>query len=77
MPTWVKYQHVTNKKRVGECLKADWDKKAKGTNLTTYYKIVDTFEKPDFVPDEAKAADKAAKAAEKAAEKAARDEAKE
>jgi hypothetical protein len=68
MAIWVKYQHVTNKKRVGECTKEDWDKKAKGTNLKTYFKIIDTFEKPDFVPEEAKAADKANK--DKKADKA-------
>jgi hypothetical protein len=65
MATWVKWQHVTNKKRTGECSKDDWDKKAKGTNLKVYFKIIETFDKPDFVPDEAKAAAKAAKLAEK------------
>ena len=67
MATWVKYQHVTNKKRTGECSEADWKKAAKGSNLKDYFKIVETFDKPDFVPNEAKEADKAAKAAAKAA----------
>jgi predicted DNA-binding WGR domain protein len=59
MATWVKYEHITNKKRVGECLKSDWDKSNKGGNLSTYFRIVSTFEKSDFVPKEAKEAIKA------------------
>jgi hypothetical protein len=51
---YVRYQHLANPARKGETTLANWEAKAKSTNLLYFWKKVEEFEKKDFVPREAK-----------------------
>ena len=53
MSVAVKYVHVTNPDRTGQCPAEVWDEKMRTTNLRLYWKEVGRFEKKVKVPKEA------------------------